>query len=44
MILKKANAVFGLLAIALLLAHAGYEGVSYIMFIYRLYQTGKRAS
>ncbi len=34
MVLKKANAVFGLLTIALLLAHAGYEVVTYLLFLY----------
>ncbi len=32
--IKKANAAFGLLTILLLLAHAGYQVVAYIMFIY----------
>ena len=32
--LKKANAMLGLLAILILLAHAGYQVVAYILFIY----------
>ena len=32
--LKKANAILGLLAIAILLAHAGYQVVAYLFFIY----------
>ena len=32
--LKKANAILGLFAILILLAHAGYQTVAYIMFIY----------
>jgi len=32
--LKKANAILGLFAIAILLGHAGYQVVAYIMFIY----------
>lgn len=32
--LKKANAVLGLFAILILLAHAGYQIIAYIMFIY----------
>lgn len=34
MALKKANAATGLLTIALLLAHAGYQIVAFILFIY----------
>lgn len=32
--LKKANAALGLLAIAILLVHAGYQVVAYLLFIY----------
>ena len=32
--LKKANAMLGLLAILILLAHAGYQVIAYILFIY----------
>ncbi|MBQ9179633.1 MAG: hypothetical protein IJ132_02390, partial [Firmicutes bacterium] len=32
--LKKANAALGLLAIVILLVHAGYQVVAYLLFIY----------
>lgn len=32
--LKKANAIFGLLTIAMLLVHAGYQMYAFIMFVY----------
>ena len=37
--LKKANAIFGLLTIVLLLVHAGYEMYAYIKFIYAPFVT-----
>jgi succinate dehydrogenase hydrophobic anchor subunit len=37
--LKKANATLGLLAILILLAHAGYQVVAYILFIYNPFVT-----
>ena len=32
--IKKTNAILGLLAILILLAHAGYQVIAYILFIY----------
>lgn len=37
--LKKANATLGLLAILILLAHAGYQVVAYFLFIYNPFVT-----